>query len=875
MKKKFISAALAAAMVLSSSVVFGALPASAENVDYGLPANSEDGAILHCFDWSFNAIKENLPGIAAAGYTTIQTSPVQQPKDYGDWLNNNGQWWKLYQPLSFKIAESDSWLGTKDELAALCEEAEKYGIKVIVDIVSNHMANQSATTHLTVSKTVQKYEPEIYKNKSETFHQLAKSISDDRPEWLLQGEMNFLPDLNTSNELVQSRVKSLLRECIDCGVDGFRFDAAKHIETPSDGDYASDFWPNVTGDAKAYAAEKGVELYMYGEILNSPGKGRSMSYYTPYINVLDNKMGNNVLSYVRKDKAKLAGDSLNYSYDVDPAQLVVWAESHDTYMETGSNSTSSVDNDDIVKTWALVSSRAKSRALYFARPNDLMGLAGDTTWKSNVVTEINRFRNTFAGVDDAIVVDGDAVGVQRGDSGIVVVNLGSGSDISFKTSGMKDGSYIDTITGKTFTVEKGVLKGTIDTSGVAVVYGNAAVTPHITVDCAGRHFRGDTLTINATAENAENAYYSINGGNEAAFNGTAAITIGEGVAPGTEIKVEFKAVNGSKTITTTETYYKDVVEHTGVFIYYDNSKTNYKNVYCHAFYDDVDANGRKYNVATVAKWPGVLMEYNSEKGLYEFEVPSNIPVNKGEVIINNGIGWETAQLKIEHQENLYSEKTKKLVDANNPDPEPEPQPPVPVTKTYTYGDVDKDGYITASDALIILRISVGLEKDDSELTKKIVDIDSDNSITSADALAVLRESVGMTRTGNVGQTFEYAEAGSTPATGESLVYVVNSAGWLFNDGGKMWIMNADTKEAVETEKADPSDDKSAYSSAKIPNSWKNLSLVRTSWNLTPDDAGTDPAHAVWNCGEIPEGKNAIVVRGNGDSNIRFKAYTPS
>ena len=38
--------------------------------------------MLHAFNWSYNTIKENLPAIAAAGYTTVQTSPVQQPKDY-------------------------------------------------------------------------------------------------------------------------------------------------------------------------------------------------------------------------------------------------------------------------------------------------------------------------------------------------------------------------------------------------------------------------------------------------------------------------------------------------------------------------------------------------------------------------------------------------------------------------------------------------------------------------------------------------------------------------------------------------------------------------------------------------------------------------
>ncbi|MDA6859523.1 alpha-amylase family glycosyl hydrolase, partial [Escherichia coli] len=33
--------------------------------------------------------------------------------------------------------------GTKAEFKAMCDEAEKYGIKVIVDVVANHMANNT------------------------------------------------------------------------------------------------------------------------------------------------------------------------------------------------------------------------------------------------------------------------------------------------------------------------------------------------------------------------------------------------------------------------------------------------------------------------------------------------------------------------------------------------------------------------------------------------------------------------------------------------------------------------------------------------------------------------------------------------------------
>ena len=65
----------------------------------------EGGAILHCFNWTYNEIRAALPDIAAAGYIAVQTSPVQQVKDYdASYMDSKGQWWKLYQPLGLRIA---------------------------------------------------------------------------------------------------------------------------------------------------------------------------------------------------------------------------------------------------------------------------------------------------------------------------------------------------------------------------------------------------------------------------------------------------------------------------------------------------------------------------------------------------------------------------------------------------------------------------------------------------------------------------------------------------------------------------------------------------------------------------------------------------
>lgn len=66
--------------------------------------------------------------------------------------------------------------------------------------------------------------------------------------------------------------------------------------------------------------------------------------------------------------------------------------------------------------------------------------------------------------------------------------------------------------------------------------------------------------------------------------------------------------------------------------------------------------------------------------------------------------------------------------------------PVSAATTRKVGDVDGDGQITASDALLVQRYSVGLEKLDDD-AKKAADADFDGSITASDALVIQRASV--------------------------------------------------------------------------------------------------------------------------------------
>ena len=526
--KKLTSIVLAATIVSSASAM--ALTASAaENdnavsaADNNLQRNVQDGVILHAFNWSYKTIKENLPAIAAAGYSTVQTSPVQQPKDYSTSRDVTGQWWKLYQPVSLSVAKN-AWFGTKDELKDLCTEAEKYGVKIICDIVSNHMGNESEDTPNVVSSQVKTYDPEIYDNASAFFRNNDIVASDSSVKNVVQGHVTSCPDLNTNSKVVQDKVISLLKECIDCGVDGFRFDAAKHIETPDDGDYASDYWKNITESAGSYyKAKTGDNLYIYGEILNNCGSGRSYSSYTKYINVTDNKTGDSVLANVVKGKASNAANS-SYKSGVDASDVVLWAESHDTYEGDsgagGISNTSKVSDENITKAWAIIAARKDATSLYFARPGaSLMGeAAGDITYKSTAVSEINKFHNLFVGQSEKLGAVDNVAYVARGTSGVVLANCdGNEKSVSISGTGLANGTYTDTVSGAKFTVANGVLTGNIGSTGVAVVY-NGTTTPRNTCSVESGDFKGDTLTLNLGLDNAASGTYCIDNSKPVTYN---------------------------------------------------------------------------------------------------------------------------------------------------------------------------------------------------------------------------------------------------------------------------------------------------------------------------------------------------------------------
>jgi hypothetical protein len=819
--KKIASLVVASALLTSSfaaitSVNAAEVDSSAQtaSADSTLRDKVGDGVMLHAFNWSYNTIKENLPAIAAAGYTTVQTSPVQQPKDYSTSGDVTGQWWKLYQPISFHIAEQ-SWLGTKDDLKSLCDEADKYGIKIICDIVSNHIANADEARPDSVSNQVKKYEPEFYKKRRTYTRTYKGDANDSSVQAVVQGHVSKCPDLVTNDTAVQTYIINLLKECIDCGVDGFRFDAAKHIETEDDGEYASDYWKNITTSASSYYTQKtGDDLYIYGEILNNCGADRSYSSYTKYINVTDNRTGDAVLYNVARGKASTATNA-KYKSGVAASNAVLWAESHDTYEgssgSSGFSNTADVSDENVVKAWAIVASRKDSTALFFARPGTALmgGVSTDTTYKSTAVSEINKFHNLFVGQSEKLGSSGDIAYVARGTSGIVLSNCkGTNASVSISGTGLADGKYTDTVSGAEFTVANGVLTGSIGKTGVAVVY-NGTTTPKAINSVESGSFRGDTMTLTLGLENATSGTYCLDDSTPVKFTGTTSIRIGSDYKPGETITLTVTATDGVKTSSMVYKYTKSTAQESGVYVFFNPATQKGWSAPYHVYiYDETTNKGTVYKNAN---WPGEAMTLDTATGYYYYEVPKSSSISADEddenqapsdfdlstsantrVIISEKGGeqypgrtdtpislngsskafsltkagtWEDTTLTPTKVEIEATDVTKGSAAEPTTKPVPSTQPTTaqPATEpsgNAVYGDVNGDGDITVVDATLVQKHVVQLETLSAD-KQILADVNGDNTISVVDATLIQKYIVQLKDWGRTGDVYQ-AEQPTTP-----------------------------------------------------------------------------------------------------------------
>ena len=462
MKRRIISLLLALCMVTMGMASVG-FTVSAQDVgaastaeDYGLPQNCKDGNILHCFNWTLSQIKAELPNIAAAGFTSVQTSPLQ-PHD------GSSHWYWLYQPTKFTVGNE---LGSYNDLKSLCTEAHKYGVKIIVDVVANHVAGSDNGNLANAVDSVFK------NNKSTYFHNLgARGNADDR--YSTTQKNIGMPDLNSENTAIQNMVYNMVVNLKNAGVDGVRWDAAKHIALPSEN---CAFWSKMAQ----------IDMYQYGEILGSPADGATatensawITEYAQYIGVSDTVYSTALTSAVRDGTTYKTTGNWNKK-GVDSGKIVNWSESHDSYSnETNFGGwTKNLNQNVIDKAYALLAARADSQTLYLSRPFQTAhqsinyGVKGSTHFTSTEITAVNQFHNAMIGKGEKVLGGSTYYAVLR-EGGAVIVPKTNDTDVTVNNTNMMVpvGTYVDKVSGSTFTVTEKTITGHVGSTGIAVIYG--------------------------------------------------------------------------------------------------------------------------------------------------------------------------------------------------------------------------------------------------------------------------------------------------------------------------------------------------------------------------------------------------------------------
>lgn len=439
MKKNFL--AVAALWLLSGAYV-------AQAADNGIPTEIQDGNILHCFNWTFADIKKALPDIAAAGFGAIQVSPVQ-----GN-ANSGAEWYYAYMPYDFVFKANGN--GTRTQLKSLCETAAQYNIKIVVDVVANHVNGaRGYRDSWWDSNGRERYNGGIdYNNRYSITH----------------NQLGDYGDVNSESSEVQERAKAFVEDLKSLGVKGIRWDAAKHIGLPSE---SCNFWSTVTSVPG---------MWHYGEILDGPGgdKYRLLKEYTNYIGVSDTEYSKWALNQVNGGNVPTGSGSWTAN-GVNSRAVVLWGESHDDYSNDGQYgiNTSQISQDKIDRVYAIVACRKNEAALYFSRPSATtrntikMGQKGSTHFTSKQVAEVNKFRNAMKGTAEYFTASNGVACVTRGGGGaVIVVGAGGSRQVSVSNGGglVPAGTYKDQVSGNTFTVTSSTISGNVGSTGIAVVY---------------------------------------------------------------------------------------------------------------------------------------------------------------------------------------------------------------------------------------------------------------------------------------------------------------------------------------------------------------------------------------------------------------------
>ncbi len=212
----------------------------------GDPANNDPAGDQGLYDpthqnWKLywggdlKGLTDKIPYIAGLGATAIWISPpvqnVTKPLDYGDGNGPQAGYHGYWATDDYRI---DPHLGTWADFDAFIAAAHASGLKVLVDFAANHSNPNDLGQFGAIYKNG--VLQASYTNDPNGWFHHNPTITDFNDQYDLEyNTLDDLADFAQENPAVDAYLKGAIMQFVAHGVDGFRFDAVKHMPGPTGG----------------------------------------------------------------------------------------------------------------------------------------------------------------------------------------------------------------------------------------------------------------------------------------------------------------------------------------------------------------------------------------------------------------------------------------------------------------------------------------------------------------------------------------------------------------------------------------------------------------------------------------------------------------
>lgn len=316
-------------------------------------------SIVALFGWKWLDIMYEVPFLAQHGYDAIKIYP---PQEFA--LRTDNPWWGIYQPVSYELS---LFYGTKEDFIKMLDFCHSYNIKVYADLILNHMAHFTDTESRHIGTNGHEFSKYNYTNLNsdqdsyefgDFYHfepESNKQISSEdygklESIWNLEHyDLVSLPKLNLDSRHVKSVLRKYTQYLLSLGIDGFRIDAAKHLNIKAveqilfglrthDGfkpfiyqEYYADMPMGIDSYSfmKKYFQIGYVTAFKYGEFLSNAIKNQTnnlqklveYSFGSSWVNYPDNRT---VVVLDNHDTERMMPNILNYKNSENNAYTLAY-----------------------------------------------------------------------------------------------------------------------------------------------------------------------------------------------------------------------------------------------------------------------------------------------------------------------------------------------------------------------------------------------------------------------------------------------------------------------------------------------------------------------------------------------------------------------